>query len=61
MSKLNDAVEMAQGLEERHNLSEEQHQSTVDSLNRKMTSLSEQSEESQHTVTSLRNDLLEGR
>lgn len=60
MGKLSDAVEMAQGMEERHNLSEEQHQSSVDSLNRRIASLTEQSAGSQETVTSLRNELLEG-
>lgn len=60
MSQLSSAVEMAQGMEERHNLSEEQHQSETDSLNRKITSLTEQATESQETVTSLRRELLEG-
>ena len=60
MSKMNEAVEMAQGMEERHNLTEEKHQSEVDSLNRKITSLTEQANDSQETITSLRNELLQG-
>ena len=51
---------MAQGLEERHNLAEEQHQSDTDSLQRRIDSLSEQAEKSQENVTSLRNELLAG-
>ena len=60
MSKLTDAAEMAQGLEERHNLAEEQHKSDTDSLQRRIDSLSEQAEKSQENVTSLRNELLTG-
>ena len=60
MSKLTDAAEMAQGLEERHNLAEEQHKSENDSLQRRIDSLSEQAEKSQENVTSLRNELLAG-
>ena len=60
MSKLTDAAEMAQGLEERHNLAEEQHKSDTDSLQRRIDSLSKQAEKSQENVTSLRNGLLAG-
>lgn len=60
MSKLTEAAEMAQRLEERHELSEEQHKSETNSLQRRVDSLSEQAEKSQETVTSLRNELLEG-
>ena len=60
MSKLTEAVEMAQGMEERHNLAEEQHKSDTDSLQRRIDSLSEQAEKSQENVTSLRNELLAG-
>ena len=60
MSKLTEAAEMAQGLEERHNLAEEQHKSDADSLQRRIDSLSKQAEKSQENVTSLRNELLAG-
>lgn len=59
MSKLTEAGAMAQALDEKYNLAEEEHQSETSSLNRKIASLTEQATESQEVVTQLRTELLE--
>lgn len=61
ISRLTQAGEMAQGLEEKHTLADEQHQSEMDSMNRQLTGLREDVTQSQSVIAELKVKAADGR